>query len=56
MDCSIIHAMSDASIQLITLSDGTQAVILRSMTYGEATIILLLVALLFLKVVELWRK
>jgi hypothetical protein len=40
--------------QIVTLPDGTQAVIIRSLTWGEATIILLLAALLVLKIYELW--
>ena len=40
--------------QIITLPDGSQAVIIRSMTWGEAVIILLLTALVVLKVYELW--
>lgn len=39
---------------MVTLPDGTQAVIIRSMDWGQAVIILLLVALVFLKVYELW--
>jgi len=42
--------------QLILLPDGTYAVLLRSMSYGEAAIILLLTALVLLKVYELWRQ
>lgn len=40
----------------VTLLDGTQAeaVLVRSVTWGEATIILLLAALVILKVYELW--
>lgn len=41
-------------MELITLPDGTQATLYHSMTWGEAVIILLLVALVFLKVYELW--
>lgn len=42
--------------QLIQLPDGTWAVLERSITWGEAVIIMLLVALLFLKLYELWRQ
>jgi ABC-type nickel/cobalt efflux system permease component RcnA len=42
--------------EIITLPDGTQGAILRSMDYGDAVIILLLAALLFLRVYELWRQ
>lgn len=38
----------------IQLPDGTYAVVLRSMTWGEAVIILLLVAIVFLQVYALW--
>lgn len=41
---------------LVQLPDGTWAVVQRSITYGEATIILLLVALLFLELYKLWRQ
>lgn len=40
--------------QFITLPDGTQAVLIRSLTWGEAVIILLFVALVFFKVLEMW--
>jgi hypothetical protein len=40
--------------QIINLADGTQAVVIRSMTWGESVIILLLAALVILKVCELW--
>lgn len=42
--------------ELILLPDGTHAVIHRSMTYGEAVIALLLLALVVLKVYELWSN
>lgn len=42
--------------ELITLPDGTQALLQRSMSWGEAVIILLLTALVFLKVYELWAR
>lgn len=38
----------------ITLPDGSQAVVYHSVTWGEAVLILLLVAVVFLKVYELW--
>jgi hypothetical protein len=40
--------------QLIQLPDGTYAAVVRSATYGELTVILILVALLFLQVYALW--
>lgn len=40
--------------ELINLPDGTYAVIHHSMTWGEAVIGLLLLALVVLKVYELW--
>jgi hypothetical protein len=50
--------MSDetTTIQLVQLPDGSYAMVLQSITYGEAVIILLLVALLFLKIYEVWRR
>jgi hypothetical protein len=39
---------------LIQLPDGTYAAINRSLTWGEAVIILLLVAIVFLQVYGLW--
>lgn len=41
---------------LIQLPDGSWAVLHRSMTWGEAVIIILLTALVLLKVYELWSK
>lgn len=40
--------------RVYALPDGTVAIVYASMTWGEATIILLLVALVVLKVYELW--
>lgn len=48
--------MSDAANMLVQLPDGTWAVLHRSMTWGEAIISLLLVALVVLKVYELWTR
>lgn len=42
--------------QVITLPDGSVAVLIRSMTWGEAVIILLLVALVVLRVYEFWAR
>ncbi len=42
--------------EIITLPDGTHAAIMRSMDYGDAVIILILAALLFLRIYELWRQ
>lgn len=42
--------------QYILLPDGTYAAIMRSITWGEAIIIVLLVALVFLKLYELWKQ
>jgi len=42
--------------QLIQLPDGTWAVLHRGMSWGEATIILLLVVLVFLQVYQVWRS
>jgi len=44
----------DTSI-LIQLPDGTWAYLERGMTWGDATIILLLVTLVFIELVKLWR-
>jgi hypothetical protein len=44
------------TIQLIQLPDGTWAAVSRSMTYGEAAIIVLLAALVLIKLYELWRQ
>ena len=41
---------------LVRLPDGTYAVLHRSMTWGEAVIGLLLLALVILKVYELWTR
>lgn len=40
--------------QYIQLPDGTYAALERSMSYGDAVLILILVALLFLQVYALW--
>lgn len=40
----------------ITLPDATTATVLRSMSWGEIVIILLLVALVFIEVYKLWRQ
>jgi hypothetical protein len=40
----------------IQLPDGTYAAVLRSMTWGEAVIILLLVAIVFVQVYALWSR
>jgi hypothetical protein len=42
--------------ELITLPDGTQAMLIRSLTWGEGVIILLLTALLFLALYREWRE
>lgn len=36
------------------LPDGTYAIVRQEMTYGDAIIILLLIALLFLEIYKLW--
>jgi hypothetical protein len=41
---------------IVKLSDGTYAVLHRSMTWGESMIIVLLAAMLFLQVYALWRQ
>lgn len=41
---------------VVTLPDGTIAVLARSMTWGDSIIILLLVALVFLEIYQLWRR
>jgi hypothetical protein len=41
--------------EIITLPDGSQAVLIRSMDYGEVVIILLLVAVVFLLMWQAWR-
>lgn len=40
----------------IQLPDGSEAAFCRTMDYGQATIILLLVALVFLEVFNTWRQ
>ena len=40
---------------LSQLPDGTFAAVCRTITWGEALLVLLLVAIVFLKVYELWR-
>lgn len=47
--------MDPSIVEYLLLPDGTYAGISRQMSYGEAVIIFLLVALVFLKVYELWR-
>lgn len=42
--------------QLVQLPDGSLALIQRTMTFGEATLILLVAALLFLELYKLWRN
>ena len=41
---------------VITLPDGSHAALVRTMDYGDVVIILLLIAILFLKVYSLWRQ
>lgn len=41
--------------EYIYLADGTYAALDRSMTYGDAVIILLLVSFVFLQLYKLWR-
>jgi hypothetical protein len=41
--------------QLVLLPDGTYALIERSMSWGEATIIILLATLVFVELYKLWR-
>lgn len=50
--------MSDETItiQLVQLPDGSYGAVVQTITYGEAVIILLLVALLFLRIYEVWRR
>lgn len=42
--------------QLIQLPDGTWALVDRSLSYGEAAIIILLAAIVFIEVYKLWRE
>lgn len=42
--------------QIVTLPDGTYAVLSRSMTWGDMVIILLLVAMLVLQFYDIWRR
>lgn len=53
---AILAPMGDQTTILVQLPDGTYAAIVQQMTYGEAAIFLVLVALLFLKVYEVWRR
>jgi hypothetical protein len=46
----------DGTDLLVLLPDGTYAVLHRSMTWGEVVIALLLLAILVLKVYELWTR
>ena len=45
-----------ATQQLYQLPDGSYAVLLRQMSWGETIIILLLAAMLFLQVYALWLQ
>lgn len=47
--------MTPDTNQYILLPDGTYAAVSRVLTFGDAVIILLLVALLFLAVYGVWR-
>lgn len=42
--------------QLVLLPDGTYALISRTMTWGEATIILLLAVLVLIELYKLWHR
>jgi hypothetical protein len=42
--------------QLVALPDGTYALISRSMSWGEATIILLLVMIVLIELYKLWHR
>lgn len=44
------------TIQYVQLPDGTYAALIRSVTWGESIVILLLVALLFLQLYEAWKR
>ena len=41
--------------QLVQLPDGSFALVERTMSYGEATLILLVAALVFIELYKLWR-
>jgi hypothetical protein len=45
----------EETIQFIEFADGTRAAILRSMDYGDATIIILLIAILSIMIYQVWR-
>lgn len=45
-----------STTQYILLPDGTYAALVRSMTYGEAAVILLLVAVVFMLAMLMWRQ
>ena len=42
--------------QLVLLPDGTYALIERSMTWGEATLILLLAMIVLIELYKLWHR
>jgi hypothetical protein len=44
------------TLEYYLLPDGTYGVLRQELTYGDVVIILLLVALVFLKMYELWRS
>lgn len=46
----------DQYTHLIRLADGSYAAIIRSLSYGDAVLILLLTAILFLQGFELWSR
>jgi hypothetical protein len=46
----------DGTVEIITLPDGSQAALIRSMSYGDVVVILLLVAIVFLLVYHIWRR
>jgi hypothetical protein len=41
---------------VVTLPNGTQAALVRTMDYGDVIVILLLVAIVFLQLYSLWRQ
>lgn len=47
---------NEQTTTLVLLPDGSYGLVLHTLTYGEAVIILLLVALVFLKIYEVWRR
>jgi hypothetical protein len=44
------------TVEYYLLPDGTYGVVVQELTYGDMAVVLLLVALLFVRIYELWTQ